>query len=41
MKEERLYELAYEALSNKWAREYDFLKEHSEDEISKIREREL
>lgn len=41
MKEERLYELAYEALSNKWAREYDFLKEHLEDEISKIREREL
>ena len=41
MKEERLYELAYEALSNKWAREYDFLKEDSEDEISKIREREL
>lgn len=41
MKEERLYELAYEALSNKWAREYDFLKEHPENEISKIREREL
>jgi hypothetical protein len=41
MKEERLYKLAYEALSNKWAREYDFLKEHPEDEISQIREREL
>lgn len=39
--EERLYKLAYEALSNKWAREYDFLKEHPEDEISQIREREL
>lgn len=41
MKEERLYELAYEALSNKWAREYDFLKEHPENEMSQIREREL
>lgn len=41
MKEERLYKLAYEALSNKWAREYDFLKEHPENEISQIREREL
>lgn len=41
MKEERLYELAYEALSNKWAREYDFLKEHPENEISQIREKEL
>lgn len=41
MKEERLYELAYEALSNKWGREYDFLKEHPENEISQIREREL
>lgn len=41
MKEERLYELAYEALLNKWVREYNFLKEHSENEISKIRKREL
>ena len=41
MKEERLYELAYEALSNKSAREYDFLKEHPENEISQIREKEL
>ena len=41
MKEERLYKLAHEALSNKWGREYDFLKEHPENETSQIREREL
>lgn len=41
MKEERLYELAREALLNRWGREYDFLKEHPENEISQIREKEL
>lgn len=41
MKEERLYELAHEALLNKWGREHDFLKEHPENEISQIKEKEL
>lgn len=41
MKEERLYELAREALLNRWGREYDFLKKYPENEISKIREKEL
>lgn len=41
MKEERLYELAHEALLNKWGRENDFLKEHPENEISQIKEKEL
>lgn len=41
MKEERLYELAHEALLNKWGRESDFLKEHPENEISQIKEKEL
>lgn len=30
MKEERLYELAHEALLIKWGREYNFLKEYPE-----------
>ena len=41
MSEARLYELAHEALLNKWGREYDFLKEHPENEISQIKEKEL
>ena len=41
MSEERLYELAYEALLNKWGRENDFLQEHPENEISQIKEKEL
>lgn len=41
MKEERLYELAREALLSKWGREHDFLKEHPENEISQIKEKEL
>ena len=41
MEEERLYELAHEALLNKWGRECDFLKEHPENEISQIKEKEL
>lgn len=41
MKESRLYELAHEALLNKWGRESDFLKEHPENEISRVREKEL
>ena len=41
MKEARLYELAYEALLERWARECDFLKEHPENEISQIKEKEL
>lgn len=39
MKEKRLYELAHEALLNKWGKENDFLKEHPENEISQIREK--
>lgn len=41
MKNERLYELAHEALLLKWGREYEFLKEHPENEIAQIREKEL
>lgn len=41
MKEERLYELAHEALLNKWGRENDFLKQHPANEISQIKEKEL
>ena len=41
MNEARLYELAHEALLNKWGRENDFLKEHPENEISQIKEKEL
>ena len=41
MKEERLYELAHEALLNKWWRENDFLKQHPANEISQIKEKEL
>ena len=41
MSEKRLYQLAHEALSNKWRREYYFLKEHPENEISQIKEKEL
>lgn len=41
VEEERLYELAYEALLNRWGREYDFLKEHPENKISRIREKKL
>lgn len=41
MKESRLYELAREALLDKWGREYDFLNEHPENEISQIKEKEL
>lgn len=42
MSEARLYELAHEALLNKWGgRENDFLKEHPENEISQIKEKEL
>ena len=41
MKESRLYELAHEALLSKWGRENDFLKEHPENEISQIKEKEL
>ena len=41
MKEKRLYELTRETLLDRWRREYDFLKKYPENEISKIREKEL
>lgn len=41
MKEKRLYNLAYDALLEKWSREHDFLNEHPDNEISKVREHEL
>ena len=41
MKEERLYELAHEALFNKWIKESDFLQKHPENKILQSREKEL
>lgn len=41
MKEKRLYELAHEALLNKWGKEYNFLKEHPENEILQLREKNM
>ena len=41
MKEERLYELAHEALFNKWVKESNFLNYHPGNVISKAREKEL
>ena len=41
MKEERLYELAHEALLNKWGTEFTFLHDNPENEISQSREKEL
>ncbi len=41
MKEQRLYELAHDELLSIWARENDFLKEHPENSISQVREKEL
>ena len=41
MKQERLYELAHEALLNKWGTEFTFLNDNPENEISQHREKEL
>lgn len=41
MKQERLYELAHEALLNKWGTEFTFLHDHPENKISQSREKEL
>ena len=41
MKQERLYELAHEALLNKWRIEFAFLHDNPESEISQSREKEL
>ena len=41
MKQERLYELAHEALLNKWGTEYNLLHDNPENEILKSREKEL
>ena len=41
MKEKRLYNLAYDALLEKWSRENDFLNKHPDNKVSKVREHEL
>lgn len=41
MKQERLYELAHEALLNKWVKESNFLQYHPENKKSQSREKEL
>ena len=41
MEEKRLYNLAHDALLMKWGREYDFLEKYPDNQISKIKERQL
>ena len=41
MEEKRLYNLAHDALIMKWGREHDFLEKYPDNQISKIKERQL